>query len=156
MATMVGLFSSIGEHMPIFRQDKMVEATPESWVSGIRTPLFYFNLSSLFNHHYPHNSSDYYPDHPHNQSEQARSASSIIHSLSFCFSHPLFQPVINILILNILVVFTIVIILMVLIIVVILRIKVNKLHYRITCMLLLVAVLLVTCTEWISGPIIVA
>jgi len=59
MATMVGLFSSIGEHMPIFRQDKMVEATPESWV--------------------------------------------------------------------------------------------NKLHYRITCMLLLVAVLLVTCTEWISG-----
>ena len=156
MATMVGLFSSIGEHMPIFRQDKMVEATPESWVSGIRTPLFYFNLSSLFNHHYPHNSSDYYPDHPHNQSEQARSASSIIHSLSFCFSHPLFQPVINILILNILVVFTIVIILMVLIIVVILRIKVNKLHYRITCMLLLVAVLLVTCTEWISGPISIA
>ena len=158
MATMVGLFSSIGEHMPIFRQDKMVEATPESWVSGIRTPLFYFNLSSLFNHHYPHNSSDYYPDHPHNQSEQARSASSIIHSLSFCFSHPLFQPVINILILNILVVLIIVIILIVIIvlIIVILRIKVNKLHYRITCMLLLVAVLLVTCTEWISGPIIIA
>jgi len=52
---MVGLFSSIGEHMPIFREDKLVEATPESWV--------------------------------------------------------------------------------------------NKLHYRITCMLLLVAVMLVTCTE---------
>ena len=29
--------------------------------------------------------------------------------------------------------------------------QVNKLHYRITCMLLLVAVLMVTCTEWISG-----
>ena len=144
MATMVGLFSSIGEHMPIFRQDKMVEATPESWVSGIRTPLFYFNLSSLFNHHYPHNSSDYYPDHPHNQGEQAGSASSVIHSLSFCFKQPLFQPVI--IILNILAV----------LIIVILRIKVNKLHYRITCMLLLVAVLLVTCTEWISGPIIIA
>jgi len=59
MAGMVGLFSTIGEHMPIFREDKLVEATPESWV--------------------------------------------------------------------------------------------NKLHYRITCMLLLVAVMLVTCTEWISG-----
>ena len=32
MAGMVGLFSSIGEHMPIFRQEKMIEATPESWV----------------------------------------------------------------------------------------------------------------------------
>ena len=32
MATMVGLFSSIGEHMPIFRHEKMIEATPESWV----------------------------------------------------------------------------------------------------------------------------
>ena len=30
---MVGLFSSIGEHMPIFREDKMIEATPESWVN---------------------------------------------------------------------------------------------------------------------------
>ena len=32
MATMVGLFSAIGDHMPIFRKEKMVEATPESWV----------------------------------------------------------------------------------------------------------------------------
>lgn len=56
---MVGLFSSIGEHMPLFREDKQLEATPESWV--------------------------------------------------------------------------------------------NRLHYRITCLLLLVAVTVVTCTEWISG-----
>jgi len=59
MATMVGLFSSIGEHMPLFREEKQLEATPESWV--------------------------------------------------------------------------------------------NRLHYRITCLLLLVAVTMITCTEWISG-----
>jgi len=59
MATMVGLFSSIGEHMPIFREDKQLEACPESWV--------------------------------------------------------------------------------------------NRLHYRITCLLLLIAVTMLTCTEWISG-----
>ena len=55
-------------------------------------------------------------------------------------------------------IFIVLIVLIVLIVVIIqiLRIKVNKLHYRITCMLLLVAVLLVTCTEWISGPIIIA
>ena len=80
MATMVGLFSSIGEHMPIFRHEKMIEATPESWV--------------MINHlHFNHLTIQIF-----NQS-----------------------------------------------------IQVNKLHYRITCMLLLVAVLLVTCTEWISG-----
>ena len=37
MAGMVGLFSSIGEHMPIFRQEKMIEATPESWVRIINS-----------------------------------------------------------------------------------------------------------------------
>ena len=59
MATMIGLFSSIGDHIPIFREDKLVEANPE----GI----------------------------------------------------------------------------------------VNRLHYRGTCMFLLVACLMVTCTEWVSG-----
>ena len=56
---MVGLFSSIGEHMPMFRKDKQLEACPESWV--------------------------------------------------------------------------------------------NRLHYRLTCLFLLIAVTIVTCTEWISG-----
>ena len=80
MATMVGLFSSIGEHMPIFRHEKMIEATPESWV--MINHLHFNQLTiQIFNQ----------------------------------------------------------------------SIQVNKLHYRITCMLLLVAVLLVTCTEWISG-----
>ena len=79
MAGMVGLFSSIGEHMPIFREDKLVEATPESWVI-------------------------------------------IINHLQFDEST--------------------------------ISTQVNKLHYRITCMLLLVAVMLVTCTEWISGAFI--
>ena len=76
---MVGLFSTIGEHMPIFREDKLVEATPESWV--------------IINHHLQFDEST-------------------------------------------------------------ISTQVNKLHYRITCMLLLVAVMLVTCTEWISGAFI--
>jgi len=59
MTTMVALFSSVGEHMPMFRQEKQLEATPESWV--------------------------------------------------------------------------------------------NRLHYRLTCLLLLVAVTMITCSEWISG-----
>lgn len=59
MAGIVGLFTSIGEHMPMFRKDKQLEACPESWV--------------------------------------------------------------------------------------------NRLHYRLTCLLLLVCTLLVTCSEWISG-----
>ena len=80
MAGMVGLFSTIGEHMPIFREDKLVEATPESWV--------------IINNHLQFDEST------------------------------------------------------------ISTFKVNKLHYRITCMLLLVAVMLVTCTEWISGAFI--
>ena len=59
MAGIVGLFTSVGEHMPMFRKDKQLEACPESWV--------------------------------------------------------------------------------------------NRLHYRLTCLLLLVCTMLVTCTEWISG-----
>ena len=59
MASMIGLFSSIGDHVPIFREEKLVEANPESFV--------------------------------------------------------------------------------------------NKLHYRGTCMFLLVACMMVTCTEWVSG-----
>ena len=48
MATMVGLFSSIGEHMPIFRHEKMIEATPESWV---RINHLHFNqlTNQIFN-----------------------------------------------------------------------------------------------------------
>ena len=59
MATMIGLFSSMGDHIPLFREDKLVEANPEGFV--------------------------------------------------------------------------------------------NRLHYRGTCMFLLVACLMVTCTEWVSG-----
>ena len=29
MANMIGLFSSIGDHIPIFREDKLVEANPD-------------------------------------------------------------------------------------------------------------------------------
>ena len=59
MATMIGLFSSIGDHIPIFREGKLAEANPEGFV--------------------------------------------------------------------------------------------NRFHYRGTCMFMLVACLMVTCTEWISG-----
>jgi hypothetical protein len=40
--TMVALFSSIGEHMPMFREAKQLEATPESWVNRL-----HFRLTSL-------------------------------------------------------------------------------------------------------------
>jgi len=43
MATMVGLFASIGEHMPIFREDKQLEASPESWVNRL-----HYRLTCLF------------------------------------------------------------------------------------------------------------
>ena len=33
MATVIGLFSSIGDHIPIFREDKLVEANPEGFVN---------------------------------------------------------------------------------------------------------------------------
>ena len=59
MATMIGMFSSIGDHIPIFKREKLVEANPEGFV--------------------------------------------------------------------------------------------NKLHYRGTCMFLMVACIMVTCTEWVSG-----
>jgi len=36
MATMIGLFSSIGEHIPIFRKDKIVEASAEGTINRSR------------------------------------------------------------------------------------------------------------------------
>ena len=37
MATMIGLFSSIGEHIPIFRKDKIVEASAEGTINRSRS-----------------------------------------------------------------------------------------------------------------------
>ena len=37
MATMIGLFSSIGEHIPIFRKDKIVEASAEGTINRPRS-----------------------------------------------------------------------------------------------------------------------
>ncbi|XP_023332426.1 innexin inx2 [Eurytemora carolleeae] len=42
MATMIGLFSSIGEHIPIFRKDKIVEASAEGTINR-----FHFRGTSL-------------------------------------------------------------------------------------------------------------
>jgi hypothetical protein len=33
MATMIGLFSAIGEHIPIFRENKITEATAEGMIN---------------------------------------------------------------------------------------------------------------------------
>ena len=35
MATMIGLFSSIGDQIPIFREEKLVEANPEGFVNRL-------------------------------------------------------------------------------------------------------------------------
>jgi hypothetical protein len=33
MATMIGLFSAIGEHIPIFKENKITEATAEGMIN---------------------------------------------------------------------------------------------------------------------------
>ena len=39
MATMIGLFSAIGEHVPIFRKDKLTEATAEGMINRYKLSI---------------------------------------------------------------------------------------------------------------------